>query len=256
MKIETFKKLKDNKYKVILDTEEEITLYDDVIVKYNLLVNKDLDDNKLKEITKYNSRMEAYYLSIKALNKKMRTKKELFNILKKKDIEDSIIHEVINKLDEENYLNENRYVIAYISDQINLNLVGPNKIRNNLLELGIDLEDINRYLETIDEDVWNKKIDKYIARKIKNNSNLSGTKLKQKIAIDLVAKGFYKESVMRIIENYEFKTDRALIIKEYNKIKKKLEVKYQGNELNYHIKNKLYAKGFSFGEIEDIIKGE
>lgn len=186
MKIETFKKLKDNKYKIILDTEEEIILYDDVIVKYNLLVNKELDKNKLKDIANYNSRMDAYYLCIRALNKKMRTKKELFKMLKKFEFEDDVISEIINKLYKDNYLNDERYINAYINDQINLKLIGPNKIRSNLIELGFDIIDINNYLESIDSSVWKEKVNKYIIKKIKSTSNLSATKLKQKIAIDLV----------------------------------------------------------------------
>lgn len=256
MKIQSFKKLKDNKYKVILDNSDEITLYDDVIVRYNLLVNKELDKNKLQEVIKYNSKMEAYYLAIKALNKKMRTKKELYLMLKKQEFEDTVINEVIDKLDQENYLNEQRYIIAYISDQVNLKDIGPNKIRSNLVELGFLEEEINNHLDIIDPEVWNEKINKYISKKIKSNSNLSASRLKQKIMIDLVTKGFYKENVINLIDNYVFKTDDNLILKEYNKIKKKLETKYSGSELSFYIKNKLYAKGFSAEEIESLLKGE
>ena len=256
MKIKTFKKIKGNKYSVLLDNDEEINLYDDVIVKYNLLVNKELDDNKLKEITKYNSKMDAYYLSIKSLNKKMRTRKELYKLLKKNDIEDSVINEVINKLYEDNYLNDQRYINAYINDQVNLGSIGPNKIRNDLLELGFNANEINVYLENIDDSVWEDKINKYITKKLKSSNNLSAKKLKQKLAIDLVTKGFCKDSVLSLIDNYEFKTDEGLLIKEYNKIKKKLEIKYSGSELNYHIKSKLYNKGFSGEEIEEALIGE
>ena len=81
MKIETFKKLKDNKYKIIFENSDEISLYDDIIVKYNLLANKNLEEKNLKEIILENNKMDAYYLAIKALNKKMRTKKEIYKIL-------------------------------------------------------------------------------------------------------------------------------------------------------------------------------
>ena len=55
---------KNNTYKVYID-DEVITLYDDVIIKYNLLINKVLDKNKFNEITEYNDFLDGYYKSIK-----------------------------------------------------------------------------------------------------------------------------------------------------------------------------------------------
>ena len=39
MKIKTFKKHNNNKYKIVFDNEESVILYDDIIIKYNLLTN-------------------------------------------------------------------------------------------------------------------------------------------------------------------------------------------------------------------------
>ena len=61
---------------------------------------------------------------------------------------------------------------------------------------------------------------------------------------------------MNIIDDYKFETDKDLVIKEYNKLKKKLEVKFSGNELKYHIKYKLLSKGFTSEEVETALKGE
>ena len=51
MKIIKFKKDKNNIYKIYFDDDVVISLYDDVIVKYNLLVNKEMDINKFNDIT-------------------------------------------------------------------------------------------------------------------------------------------------------------------------------------------------------------
>ena len=55
MKIEKFKKDKGNTYKVYFDDDTIIDLYDDVIVKYNLLSNKEMDLDLFNEITDYNT---------------------------------------------------------------------------------------------------------------------------------------------------------------------------------------------------------
>ena len=45
------------------------------------------------------------------------------------------------------------------------------------------------------------------------------------------------------------------LIKEYNRLYIKFSKKYHGSELEYIIKNKLYCKGFQYGDIkkEDLI---
>ena len=76
MEIIKYKKDKDNTYKVYID-DEIVILYDDVIVKYNLLVNKDLTDELYEEIMQYNNFLDGYYKAIKYINTKLRTELEI-----------------------------------------------------------------------------------------------------------------------------------------------------------------------------------
>ena len=57
-------------------------------------------------------------------------------------------------------------------------------------------------------------------------------------------KGFYKEDINTIINEYEFNDNNLIKEKEYNKLKKKLSKKYSGEELEYRIKLGLLKKGF------------
>ena len=59
MEIKKFKKLKNNIYELELDNGSLVKLYDDVIVKYSLLINKKIDNKLLDEITKYNTSLDA-----------------------------------------------------------------------------------------------------------------------------------------------------------------------------------------------------
>ena len=65
MEIVKFKKDRSNKYKIYLDNDDILLLYDDVIVKYNLLINKKMDDKELNKILEYNTFMDSYYKVIK-----------------------------------------------------------------------------------------------------------------------------------------------------------------------------------------------
>ena len=44
MKIKKISKKKNNLYEITLDNKETINLYDDIILKYNLLLTKEIND--------------------------------------------------------------------------------------------------------------------------------------------------------------------------------------------------------------------
>lgn len=255
MKIKSFKKEKNNKYKIIFESGEDIILYDDVIVKYNLLVNKTFDTNKLEEIIKYNSNLDAYYLALKYISKKMRTKLEIRKYLEKKDIDSKTIDETINKLVNNKAINEDLYIQAFCNDQINFSNIGPNKIVSKLKDLGISKEKSIDYLNSINDSIWQNKINKIVDKKIKSNHNYSTYILKNKILNSLVNDGFDKSMVTDIINTKDISCDKNIIIKEYNKQKNKLSKKYDGEALEYQIKLKLRSKGFSNDEINNIKTG-
>ena len=77
MKIIKFSKLKDNRYNVVLENDEVLKLYDDVIIKYDLVRTKLIDDSLLDELVKYNDSLEAYYNAVKYITKKLRCELEL-----------------------------------------------------------------------------------------------------------------------------------------------------------------------------------
>lgn len=249
MKIEKYVKDKQNKYKVTIDGEV-YTLYDDVIVKYALLMKSEIDKSLFDEIILLNDELKSYYDSIKYITKKLRSEKEIHEFLKKKEISESVIKKTIKRLKDNNFLNEDIYLKSYINDQINLSNNGPKKIKNNLIKLGLDEEKINEYLNNIDKKIWQDKIDNYIAKKIKVNHTSSSYMLKVKMQNDLVNLGYDKEMIMLSISHYDI-IDTDICSKEIEKARKELSKKYSGYELEQKIKMRLYRKGFKISSIEE-----
>ncbi len=254
MKIGKYTKLKGNKYSVLLD-DINVKLYDDVIVKYELLRVKDIDEKLFEEITQYNDKLEAYYKAIKYITKKMRTEKEVYKYLEK-NYEKRVILETIDRLKNSGYLNKEIYLKCYISDQITLSLVGPNKIRKELTNLGYTEDEFNFLIDEISDEVWFSKIEKLVKKKINANRNLGNNKLKEKMVYDLGNLGFYKWMIEEVINNTEFKDSSGIIEKEYNKIYNKLSKKYDGSSLDYQIRVKLFQKGFNSSEIDNLLQNK
>lgn len=241
-KISSYKKKKGSIYEITFDDKEKINLYDDVILKYDLLLSKEIDEKKLQEIIEFNSYLESYNVALKYISFKLRTEKEIAKRLK--NFNRNAINYTIDRLKKDGYLNEKLYIKSYINDEINLKVVGPNKILFDLKKLGFKESDILDYLNTFDNDIWFDKINKVITKKINSNHNLSGIVLKQKIIQDLIARGFFKEDINLVITNYDFNDNNDIYEKEYEKLKNKLSHKYSGEELEYRIKIGLMKKGF------------
>lgn len=246
MKIKKFKKDKGNIYKVYFEDDIIVSLYDDVIVKYNLLVNKEMDKKKFDELIKYNDFLDGYYKSIKYINKKLRTEEEIEKYLKKLEISSSNIKKIIELLYKNGYLNKELYIKAYINDQFNLTLNGPIKVTKDLVNLGYEEKEIIDYLYQYD---WNSRIDKIIQKRIKINHKLSNNALKTKILNDIIKLGYTKEDIIDSLDKVIFEDDLDILKHELYKIKNKYSKKYDDNELEYRIINYLYKKGFN---IEDI----
>lgn len=249
MKIEKFIKDKSNKYKVIIDGEPCI-LYDDVIIKYDLISKKEITESLHKEIISYNNELLSYYESIEYITRKLRSEKEIVEYLKRKEINEDIIDKTIKKLKENNFLNEELYIKAYINDQINLSNNGPKKIIKNLINLGIEEDVINESINSIDKSIWIDKITKYIEKKIKANHHSSSDMLRMKILNDLINLGYDKEDIVDVINNYEI-DDKEILKKEIEKATRELSSKYSGYALRQKILARLYRKGFKNVSIEE-----
>lgn len=253
MKIEKYKKLKNNQYEVVIDNNV-YKIYDDIIINNNLLLKKEISESELNNLLEDNKEAESYYLAIKYITKKLRSEKEVKDYLKKNNFSEDNINLTITKLKKYNFLNNEVYIKSYINDQINLTMNGPKKIYNNLIQLGLPSSLINEYLNTIDKNIFKDKIKKIIMKKIKANHNYSNYVLKQKIILYISNLGYEKQDILDILNYITFPTNNS-IVKKANIILKKLENKYQDDSLiKNELKNKLYQKGFSKEEIEEYLE--
>ena len=245
MKIEKISKKNSNMYQILLSDNTSLSFYDDTIIYYNLLANKEFSEAKLKEMLTYNSNVAAYYKALSYIKAKLRTKREVTAKLRSLGYSDTVINSVITKLTNQNYLNDDLYLKCYLTDQVNLTLKGPNKITNELVKLGFNIEDINEKLSCYEKEIWQEKVDKIIAKKIKSNHNLSKAMLQNKLRQDLKNMGYAKDLIDNSIAKMDYKDDDSIIKKEVAKAYKKYSTKYSGSELNFRIKHYLYTKGFS-----------
>lgn len=252
LKISKIKKLPSGKYNLILDNKEKIVTYDDVIIENNLLYGKDIDSNLLNKMNADTQYYEIINKIIKLIGIRLRSEKEIKNYLDKNKVDKKQQEEIIKKLLSNGLINDLAFTKAFVADKINLSNVGPIKIKRELLEHNILENIIDEQINKVDRNIYIDKIKKYIQKKEKTNRKYSNFIFKQKLMSDLINLGFYRDDINMCLEGLCVNNDSMIDI-AYDKIYKKLSIKYDGNELYRKIREKLYQKGFSLSEIENII---
>ena len=247
MKIVRYKKMSKGRYKLTLDNTELI-LYEDVILKNDLLRTSNINLELLEKVMKENVYYEIYNMALTYIEIKMRTSKEIKDYLNKKNFNTKLIDEVLDRLNKEGYLNEEKYIDAFVNDKVNLTNWGPYKIKKSLLDLEQDETLINNKLNTINENIWNGKIEKIINKKLNSLKNKSNYMIKNKLKIDLYNLGYDNNSIEENLNNLNLNNNEN-IKKEYSKAYNKYSKKYMDQELYQKVKSYLYRKGYKIEEI-------
>ena len=167
------------------------------------------------------------------------SKKEIKTYLSKY-YEEELVNRTINKLVSLGLINDSKYVYAYYLDRINLSNDGPNKIKDNLLKLGIKEDIINENI-TVDKTVIFNKLNHLIDKKIKTSKGYSGNILKQRLISYFINQGYDIDMINEII-NTKNLTNIEEGIKEYNKLLNKYKNKYDDYKLEAYIRSKLYSR--------------
>ena len=204
MKIEKYKKIKEDLYRVLLDNGEIIDIYEDVILANNLLYKSEIDQNLLDKINIENNYQLAYNISVKYIMIRLRSINEIKVYLTKKGYSKDVIDKVIEKLIKNKLLDDEIFTKAYINDKLNFTNVGKYKLINELTtKMKVDNSVVYNVLESYEE-VWNDRIDKLINKYLKSNKKYRGNTLKNKLYIYLVNLGYDKDKVIPILNNYDF----------------------------------------------------
>ena len=251
MKINKFKKVGTNKYRLYFDNYS-LLLYEDVILKYNLLYKKDIDNDLLIEIDEANKKAGIYDTALKYIGIRMRSIKEMRNYLEKKDFDKKDIDLTIDKLMNQDLLNDKSFAKSYVNDKINLTNSGIDKIRNELERLGVEDEYIDEAIRNVDSTILKDKLVKIIEKELKINCKLPINKMKNKIINRCITLGYKFEDINDILDNYEL-VSSSNIKNDYDKLYNKYSSKYDEYKLKTVIKSKLYQKGYSVDEINKVI---
>ena len=240
MKIIKYKKKTDGKYEITLENNDKINLYEDIILKEDLLWKKEIDD--IESLLLANHDYEIYDVAYKYLNHHVTSIAGMQNYLERKGYLKDKIDFVIHKLVQKNLLNDEYYAKCYITNQIKLSNDGPKKIISHLEKENIASDIYLQFLD-LNSSIWEERITKYLEKQLHINKK-SEYLFHNKMMINLINLGYDKEVIESQLNKVHVNNQDNLKEIEEKKLRIKLARKYQNEELERKIREKLIAKGF------------
>ena len=128
-----------------------------------------------------------------------RCKKEIFTKLATFELDDNDRDFIINFLNEEGFINDERYCRSFVKGKLNLKKWGVNKIKLSLITKGIDREIIDDVLSEIDQDSYKEELVNLLKNKKINEDD--PYKRKAKLIRYAVSKGYSISEVMEALNN-------------------------------------------------------
>lgn len=253
MKTVTHLKKIKNHIEVTFDDQDIIYVEPELSIKFHLSLGQLVELEDFQKLINENSLLSCKREALRAL-KKMMTILEMKNFLLSKGYQLHVVNQVVSDLIQKRYLDDATYAKMYVN--VKKQKEGPQMISHKLAEKGIKEGLIASAISTYQEfDI----ITEIIQLKLSHIKNKTKRQAFQSIKTQLMAKGFHREMIDRALaqaHDFYHADEKALLIKNYEKLFKTYHLKYQGYELERRIKEKLYQKGFSYDLIQSFIEGK
>lgn len=223
-----------------------------VLIKFGLKKGMDLDDFLYTEICYEDDIRKSYNLALQYLARRMRSEFEVRQYLMEKNVDPPIIQEVILRLYNYKFLDDEQYAYSYVRTQMNTTDKGAILIKRELKDKGISTELIEKAIGLYSFDDQLETAKKLCEKTSSRNTKSSERALKQKLEQMLIRKGFDYDIISEAVSE----ATAGLMNDEMDALKfqaEKLHKKYQ-NEIGYEYERKmkqaLFRKGFSLEQIE------
>lgn len=227
-----------------------------VLIKYQLRKGMELDSLLLNEIQYTDEIRKGYHMAVRYLSKVKRTENEVRKHLATKMENGAFVTEVMAKLKDMKFIDDEDYAFSYVRTQRNTTTKGPETVKRELKEKGVQMPLIERALEefTYEDQLKTARriMVKFLAGKKKDSQKI----LMQKLEQTLVRKGYTSaiiQEVKRMPEIQEMDSDELDTLRIHGEKARRKFSKFTGYEFKQKMKQFLYRKGFSMDLIEQYL---
>jgi regulatory protein len=115
-------------------------------------VGQTLSDEKIAQLKASDEREVAYQQAIKLLNYRPRTESEIRQNLQKHAVQDTVIEDVIQRLQRARLLDDRRFADAWVENRADLHPRSRRALAYELKQRGVDQQVIQQSLEQVNDD--------------------------------------------------------------------------------------------------------
>ena len=213
MIIERVVKKDDNTVVIYLDNNEKLFISYEVLLKNGLKKGSEISEDRFGLLVVQNRKYHIRQKAISFLAKRIHSKRELENKLRKKNYEIELIKAVLDELEEKGLIDDKAFANQFSDEKLNRKKWGLQKVKSELFKKGIAVDVIKDVVkiyadaesqQTSANDLVKKKLN--LISKRENDQK----KVKQKLISFLLSRGFdydiAREAIREVIiddDNYE-----------------------------------------------------
>ena len=177
---------------------EKYILHSEIIVKYGISTNSEIEQEKLVEVVFESNILIATNLAMNYVSSKLITTKQLKDYLRGKGYKSNVISKVIDKFNEYGVLNDENFATAFVS--LKQNSLSKRAIEQKLMQKGVNKDIASSCLEDFDDlDVAIRTAEKFMKTKPYTEENVT------KLLRHLSYKGFDYDTINKVLNNLKNK---------------------------------------------------
>lgn len=203
-------KRNQRRYTIHFDDGEWLGLFDELVVKHGLKVDMEVDSQKIAKLAREDDAKKSMDMSLRYLQYRSRSQKEMEDYLEGKGFERDIIDETIDKLKSYGYINDLAFARDWVSHRMATKPMGRAMIKRELYYKGIDNEIIEKSLDQFSENEEEEQAYKLALKYIKRYRNLDTREQFYKIGQALARRGFNWEVAKRALRRLELEEEENL----------------------------------------------
>lgn len=197
-KIECQKNNKD-RVNIYLDDKFEFGIDLNIMIKYSLSKNMEIDDEFISEILIAEDEVKAYNYAISVLSRRANSERELRIKMSGKGYESELINRTIEKLKIKKYIDDEDYSDRFIHDKITFSKYGKRRIKEALYNKGIDKQIIEEKIGLINSDDEINRAYALGQKKLNTLTKEDNFKKYRKLSTFLIGKGFEYDVVKKVV---------------------------------------------------------
>lgn len=187
-----------NRVNIYVDNEFALGIDEEVMLKYNLKKDMEIDDNFIENILLAEEENKALNYTLKLLSYRQRSEKEIYDALKRKGYIEEHIENVIANCKDKNYLNDKQFARSFANDKINLNKYGPERIKHELKLKGVSRNIIDEAVD-FDRDEQYDMAMEVASKRMNSYRNDDKRAIYRKMSGFLQRRGFSYDIISKVV---------------------------------------------------------